>query len=414
MKLIAPAVLLLMAAGGPRPEAKIPCYAWLGGPKQATDAQLLAKFADLKKKGIDGILYSAGHDPETYRRVGKAVKAAGMEFEAWIPTLVQEENPKLKHEWYAVNGLGQSAFDKPAYVDHYKFLCPNREEVFLFLADLYGRVAAVPEVDGIHLDFIRFPDVILARGLWEKYGLVMDREFPQFDYCYCDKCVADFKAESGIDIKAVEDPSTVEAWKQFRYDLITNLVSRLAKEVRARNKRITAAVFPGPGFRGEEDRPPGMGQMGHRRLLPDELQRFLSRGDGVDRRDVQGRRCGPRRQEAALQRPVHLPRPRGQGQGAGPGEPRSGPRRARGRHPGVHGQRRRRHMPVHARQDDRRGLGRVRESHPRGTALIALRAGRIVANDTPWVAVIYPDNGIGDTIPISDLTKTLGENEFPK
>ncbi len=245
-KLIAPAVLLVMTAGGPRAEAKIPCYAWLGGPKQATDLQLVAKFADLRKKGIDGILYSAGHDPETYRRVGKAVKAAGMEFEAWIPTLVQEENPKLKHEWYAVNGLGQSAFDKPAYVDHYKFLCPNREEVFLFLADIYGRVAAVPEVDGIHLDFIRFPDVILARGLWKKYGLIMDREFPQFDYCYCDKCVADFKAESGIDIKAVKDPSTVEAWKQFRYDLITNLVSRLAKEVRGGNKRITAAVFPGP------------------------------------------------------------------------------------------------------------------------------------------------------------------------
>jgi hypothetical protein len=246
VKFIAPLAVLLMMSGGPRPETKVPCYAWLGGPDKATDAQLAAKFADLRKKGIDGILYSAGHDPETYRRVGKAVKAAGMEFEAWIPTLVQNENPKLKHEWYAVNGLGQSAFDKPAYVDHYKFLCPNREEVFLFLADLYGRVAEVPEVDGIHLDFIRFPDVILARGLWKKYGLVMDREYPQFDYCYCDKCVADFKEKSGIDIKAIKDPSTVEAWKQFRYDLITNLVDRLAKEVRSKRKRITAAVFPGP------------------------------------------------------------------------------------------------------------------------------------------------------------------------
>jgi hypothetical protein len=217
VKFIAPLAVLLMMSGGPRPETKVPCYAWLGGPDKATDAQLAAKFADLRKKGIDGILYSAGHDPEIYRRVGKAV-----------------------------NGLGQSAFDKPAYVDHYKFLCPNREEVFLFLADLYGRVAEVPEVDGIHLDFIRFPDVILARGLWKKYGLVMDREYPQFDYCYCDKCVADFKEKSGIDIKAIKDPSTVEAWKQFRYDLITNLVDRLAKEVRSKRKRITAAVFPGP------------------------------------------------------------------------------------------------------------------------------------------------------------------------
>jgi hypothetical protein len=120
--------------------------------------------------------------------------------------------------------------------------------VYAFLADLYGRVAEVEEVDGIHLDFIRFPDVILARGLWDKYGLVMDREFPQFDYCYCDKCVSDFEAKSGINIKEVEDPSQVEEWKQFRYDLITNLVNRLAEVVHSKNKKINAAVFPGPSI----------------------------------------------------------------------------------------------------------------------------------------------------------------------
>jgi hypothetical protein len=53
--------------------------------------------------------------------------------------------------------------------------------------------------------------------------------------------------QTGIDIKAVEDPSQVEEWKQFRCDLITNLVNRLTKMVHAKNKRIHAAVFPGPG-----------------------------------------------------------------------------------------------------------------------------------------------------------------------
>ena len=74
----------------------------------------------------------------------------------------------------------------------------------------------------------------------------MDREFPQYDYCYCDKCVADFKAKTGIDIKAVSDPSQVEEWKQFRYDLVTNLVNRLSVMVHSKNKKINAAVFPGP------------------------------------------------------------------------------------------------------------------------------------------------------------------------
>jgi hypothetical protein len=227
-------------------ENKIPVYAWTGGPGEATDAELKAKFEDFKAKGIDGLMYNGGHDPETYKRVGKIVKAAGMEFHTWIPTMVQRTNPKLKPEWYAINRAGESAFDKPVYVDHYQFLCPNKEGVFDFLADLYGKVAEVEEVDAIHLDFIRFPDVILARGLWEKYGLVMDKEYPKYDYCYCDKCVADFKEESGIDIKAMEDPTQVQEWKQFRYDLITNMVNKLAAVVHEKGKKINAAVFPGP------------------------------------------------------------------------------------------------------------------------------------------------------------------------
>ena len=115
------------------------------------------------------------------------------------------------------------------------------------MANMYGTIADVPEVDGIHLDYIRFPDVILGKGLWKKYGLVMDREYPQYDYCYCNKCVRDFKKKTGIDIRSVDDPSQVQEWKQFRCDLITRLVNRLAKSVHSKGKKINAAVFPGPG-----------------------------------------------------------------------------------------------------------------------------------------------------------------------
>lgn len=229
-------------------ENKIPVCAWTSGPGEASDAELKAKFEDLKNKGVDGIMYNGGHDPDTYARVGQIVKKAGMEFHTWIPTMVQRTNPKLKPEWYAINRAGESAFDKPAYVDHYQFLCPSKEETYNFLADLYGSVAEVEAVDAIHLDFIRFPDVILARGLWEKYGLVMDKEYPEYDYCYCDECVSDFGKESGIDIKGVEDPTQVQEWKQFRYNLITSMVNRLADVVHNKGKDINAAVFPGPAI----------------------------------------------------------------------------------------------------------------------------------------------------------------------
>ena len=225
---------------------KIPCYAWTGGPGKATDEELLINFTNYKTKGIDGLMFNGGHNPSVYHRVGKIAHKAGLEFHTWIPTMVQGVNPKLKPEWYGVNGLGESAFDKPAYVAYYKFLCPSQPEVVKFLEELYVSIATVPEVDGIHLDYIRFPDVILARGLWKKYNLVMDREYPPYDYCYCDKCVDGFKAKTGINIKSVEDPSMVEEWKQYRYDLITRLVNHLADVVHSKNKKITAAVFPGP------------------------------------------------------------------------------------------------------------------------------------------------------------------------
>ena len=233
-------------AGCQKVVTKIPCYAWTSGPGEATDDELKIQFEDWKTKGIDGLLYSGGHNPDTYVRVGAIAKTAGLEFQAWIPAMVQSGIPSLSPDVYAVNGKGESAFDKPAYVDYYKFLCPNREEVFTFLSNLYGTIAAVPQIDGIHLDYIRFPDVILARGLWDKYGLVMDREYPEFDYCYCDTCVADFKARTGIDIRSVENPALVEEWKQYRYNLITNLVNRLSDTVHAHGKLISAAVFPGP------------------------------------------------------------------------------------------------------------------------------------------------------------------------
>ncbi len=76
-KRIALIVIIFMMSCSPRHETKIPCYAWLGGPGKATDKELKAKFTDLKKKGIDGLMYSAGQDPETYRRVGKIVKRSG-------------------------------------------------------------------------------------------------------------------------------------------------------------------------------------------------------------------------------------------------------------------------------------------------------------------------------------------------
>ncbi len=244
--------LLVVACNTPRQKEgsikkyKVPCYAWSSGPGSATDEELKANFMNLKTKGIDVLLYNGGQNYDTYKRVGKIAKAEGLGFHAWIPTMKQNLQEELNPEWYAVNRKGESAYDKPAYVSNYHFLCPSLPGVKDYLIDMYSKIADLKEVDGIHLDYIRFPDVILAPGLWEKYGLVMDKEYPSYDYCYCDTCTSNFKAQSGIDITDVKDPSQVQEWKQFRYNLITNIVSILTDVAHRRGKQINAAVFPGP------------------------------------------------------------------------------------------------------------------------------------------------------------------------
>lgn len=251
-KLTAAVIILLIIGSATtqkeklRQQDKIPVYAWLGGPKEATNEEIKINFKDLKAKGIDVLMYNGGQDPAVYKRVGKIAKQTGLGFQAWVPTMVQGIKDEIKPAWYAINRKGESAYDKPAYVPHYHFLCPSRFEVQDYLSTMYRKIADVEEVDAIHLDYIRFPDVILAKGLWDKYGLVMDKEYPAYDYCYCDVCISNFKSQTGIDISVVEDPTQIIEWKQFRYDAISNMVNKLTEVVHSRNKQINAAVFPGP------------------------------------------------------------------------------------------------------------------------------------------------------------------------
>lgn len=234
---------LFLTACSKAPENKVKVYAWQGEGPNTTEQSLQNDFGKWHAHGIDGMCYNAGHDVNKIQRAARVAHANGMEYHAWIPAMLQGG---LDSTLYTVNRNGESAYRVPAYVPYYTSLCPNREGTAQFLTDLYGKVADIPEVDYIHLDYIRYVDVILARGLWDKYGLVMNEEYPAADYCYCDSCVADFKTATGIDIREMEDPSQCKEWAQFRCDLITRLVQRIADTVHAKGKKVSAAVFPGP------------------------------------------------------------------------------------------------------------------------------------------------------------------------
>ncbi len=222
---------------------EIPVLAWKGWGQNTTAESLANEFKAWKKHGVKGVCFNAGMDVDKIRTAATVAKKQGMEFHAWVPTMVQGG---MDSTCYTVNRLGESAYDKPVYVPFYKTLDPRNPKVRDFLVGKFQEIASIPEVDFVQLDYIRYADVILAKGLWEKYGLVMNGEYPKADYCYCHDCVAAFKQLTGIDITSVTDPSQIKEWAQFRCDAVTDLVNAIADAVHAKGKKISADVFPGP------------------------------------------------------------------------------------------------------------------------------------------------------------------------
>jgi hypothetical protein len=125
-------------------------------------------------------------------------------------------------------------------------MCPNQPGVREFLKNNVNTLSGKQGLNGIHFDYIRLPDVIIAEALQPKYNIIQDREYPEFDYCYCSVCREKFLVETGIDpLKDLEDPSANEQWRQFRYNSVTNLVNDLLiPEAKKTGMQATAAVFP--------------------------------------------------------------------------------------------------------------------------------------------------------------------------
>ncbi len=245
---------------GSPPDRKLKNWTWITTDLNTSVDEWKRKLASMHEAGINAIIpeifdsrfayYGSKHLPvkaEWLEQLIPLAKAEGLEIHAWMWSMpCNIEEVRQKHpDWFAVNGKGESAADKPAYVDYYKFLCPSRPEVQHFLETRVSELAEYDDLNGIHLDYIRFPDVILAEALQPKYGIVQDKEYPQYDYCYCEICRREFRAKTGQDPLKIKDPSSNKEWRQFRYDRITNLVNgKLVPIARAHKKMITAAVFP--------------------------------------------------------------------------------------------------------------------------------------------------------------------------
>ncbi len=176
-----------------------------------------------------GLTEASGFDP-----LEAAVRLAaphGIEVHAWINALQvwstgagtpSADHPLRVHpEWAMVSSSGQSMTALYGRTPStHVFLCPARDEVRRFLRDLSVEIATGYPVDGVHLDYIRYPSG---------------------SYCFCSVHTSRFRAVHGRDPR-VGDPA-FDAW---RYDDVTQLVREIKDDLAAASPdaQLSAATFP--------------------------------------------------------------------------------------------------------------------------------------------------------------------------
>lgn len=223
-------------------------WVWTGSNAKKPDSAYTAEFKKYSQNGIDAVLINTNTDPELLKRLVPLANAEDLEVHAWIMAVNRPgDSIALQHpEWYQVSRDGKSCFDTRPYVDYYQWLCPTREESRNHILGLVEGLAKVEGIETVHLDYIRFPDIFLPIGLLPKYDLVQNEELPQFDFCYCDVCIAEFEEEHHKNPRNMEHPELDMEWKQFRLNKIRELVNDAYKIVHEHNKQLSAAVFPYP------------------------------------------------------------------------------------------------------------------------------------------------------------------------
>jgi hypothetical protein len=219
---------------------------WAHGGQTMDREKWTQKLNSYDSLGITEIL--VGGSPEFLTELVEMARAYDMRIHAWMWTLnrpndsIAQQHP----EWYAVNRAGKNSLEYRAYVDYYQWLSPFHPEAREYIKNNVRKLMKVEGLASIHLDYVRYVDVILGADLQPKYNLVQDHEMPEYDYGYHPIAREQFKTLFGTDPMDLEHPELSTEWRQFRLNAITTLVNEIAAEVHAEHQHLSAAVFPFP------------------------------------------------------------------------------------------------------------------------------------------------------------------------
>ncbi|NPV53399.1 MAG: family 10 glycosylhydrolase [Firmicutes bacterium] len=132
-------------------------------------------------------------------------------------------------EWAAINRQGEIGYRQG--VNRFYWVCPMHPGVREYYTRLVQEVARKYDIDGVHLDYIRYPDPI------------------QGDFCYSPEHREDFKAKYGVDpldLDPEADPERYKLWNKVRADAVTEVVRSIAGELRQSKPgaRLSCAIAP--------------------------------------------------------------------------------------------------------------------------------------------------------------------------
>lgn len=150
-------------------------------------------------------------------------KSVGLKVHPWMCVFKENENSAIIRKDQTLKMLNREGKSVP-------WACPAAKEVQEYELSLYREVIDNYDVDGVHMDFIRYNSE---------------------DVCFCERCRSRFKKETGVDPLEIKKSSYYPnrkhclwtRWIEWRAKWITKFVEKLSGITRSNNKELSAAVF---------------------------------------------------------------------------------------------------------------------------------------------------------------------------
>tara|TARA_B110000003_G_scaffold84877_1_gene86928 strand:+ start:3123 stop:4184 length:1062 start_codon:yes stop_codon:yes gene_type:complete len=219
---------------------------WTGAGNKFIKEKWEKKINYYDSLGINEIL--VGGNSDLLRKIIPLAKKKNIKVHGWMWTVnrpgdtIANKNP----DWYQVNRNGDNSLDFRAYVNYYQWLSPFHPDARNHIINNAKKLMEIDGLASIHLDYVRYPDVILGADLQPKYGIVQNTELPEYDYGYHPIALKKFKEIFNKNPLDFKNPELSNEWRQFRLNAITSLVNEIVEIAHSKDKKVTAAVFPFP------------------------------------------------------------------------------------------------------------------------------------------------------------------------